>query len=71
MAVPEINLPNLSEHPVWQILQEELTTLLDELTGDPKYSDHMTLIRALLVHPQCIRVEQLYFIPQMRPWLTQ
>lgn len=55
MAVPEINLPNLSEHPVWQILREELTTLLDELTDDPKYSDHMTLIRALLAHPQCIK----------------
>jgi len=69
MALTEITLPNLSEDPVWQILQEELSNLLDELTEDPKYRDHVILIRALLAHPQCLKVEQLYFVPQMQPWL--
>jgi hypothetical protein len=70
MAVTEMTLPNLSEDPLWQILHEELSNLLDELTEDPKYREHVTLIRALLAHPQCLRAEQLYFVPQMRPWPT-
>jgi hypothetical protein len=68
MAATEMTLPNLSEDPLWQILQQELINLLDELTEDPKYREHVTLIRALLAHPRCLKVEQLYFVPQTRPW---
>ena len=41
---------------------------LHELTEDPNFNDRVTLIRAPLAHPQCLKVEQLYFVPQMRPW---
>jgi hypothetical protein len=43
MAVTEMTLPNLSEDPLWQVLQEELISLLDELTEAPKYREHVTL----------------------------
>jgi len=36
------------------MLQEELTTLLDDLLGDPKYTDRVILIRALPAHPECL-----------------
>ena len=54
MAVTVMSLLNLSEDVVWQMLQEELTTLLDDLLGDPKYIDRVILIRALPAHPECL-----------------
>jgi hypothetical protein len=64
MVVTGITLPNLSEDPVWQILQQEFIALLDDLTGDLNYIDRVLIIKALLSHPECLHVEQLYFIPQ-------
>jgi hypothetical protein len=70
MATKELTLPNLSEDPLWQILHAELSVLLADLDDDPKYKERMTRIRGLLAHPQCLQVEQVYFVPNLRPWPT-
>ena len=70
MVVTGITLPNLSEDPVWQILQQEFIALLDDLTGDPNYIDRVLIIKALLAHPECLQVEQLYFVPRKRALLV-
>ena len=70
MATKELTLPNLDTDPLWQILKEEMSLLLTDLTDDPKYKERVSRIRALLAHPNCIQVEQVYFVPQERPWPT-
>jgi len=67
MATTQMTLPNLSEDPLWQILQEEFSVLLTDLTDDPKYQKRVARIRELLSHLQYLQVEQIYFVPQMRP----
>jgi hypothetical protein len=64
MTAIEIDLPNLGTDPMWQSLQKEVTSLLDDLKDDHKYKDRVTFIRQLLADPQFLRVEQIYFITQ-------
>ena len=59
-----MTLSNLSEDPLWQILEKELSLLLTDLADDPNYTERVRLIRGLLAHPQCLHVEQVYFVPQ-------
>jgi len=70
MAAKQIVLPNSSTDPFWEILQEELWTLLADLSDDPKYGKRVTLIRALVTRPQCVQAEQVCFEPDKQPWPT-
>jgi hypothetical protein len=63
-------LPNLSEDPLWQVLHDELSLLLVDLGSDPKYKERVRYIKTLLADPRFLRVEQVYFVPEMRPWPT-
>jgi hypothetical protein len=66
MFTPEIVLPNLSTDPLWMLLQEESSLLLADLGNDPKYSERVMYIRALLAHPRFPQIEQIYLLPQMQ-----
>jgi hypothetical protein len=70
MAESQMVLPNLSEDPLWQVLQRELALLLVDLGSDPKYKERVGYIKTLLANPRFLRVEQVYFVPEMRPWPT-
>lgn len=70
MATTELALPNLSEDRLWQVLQEEVSALLTELSEDPKHQVRVTRIRVLLAHPQCLQVEQIFFAPHMLTWAS-
>jgi hypothetical protein len=70
MAVGQMILPNLSEDPLWEVLHQELSLLLVELGSDPKYKDRVVFIKTLLADPRFLKVEQIYFVPEMRPWPT-
>ena len=50
MATKELTPPNLDTDPLWQILKEEMSLLLTDLAGDPKYKERVNRIRALLAH---------------------
>ena len=69
-ATKEMTFENLCEDPIWQILQKQLSLLLTDLANEPKYKERIIRIRALLAHPHCLRVDQVYFVPQIRPWPT-
>jgi hypothetical protein len=68
MAVSQMVLPNLSEDPLRQILHQELAQLLVDLGTDPKYKERVVFIKALLADPQFLKVEQIYFVPELKPW---
>jgi hypothetical protein len=70
MAQDQMVLPNLSEDPLWQVLHDELSLLLVDLGSDPKYKERVRYIKTLLADPRFLRVEQVYFVPEMRPWPT-
>ena len=68
MDTGETTLPNLSTDPLWQILKEESSLLLAELADDPKYKERVRRISILLAHPEFLQVDQIYYVPKMRPW---
>jgi hypothetical protein len=55
---------------MWQVLHQELSLLLVDLGSDPKYKERVGYIRTLLADPRFLKVEQAYFVPEMRPWPT-
>lgn len=71
MAKPGMVLQNLSEDPLWQVLHEELALLLADLGSDPKYKGRVGNIESLLADPRFLKVEQVYFVPEIRPWPTE
>jgi hypothetical protein len=70
MAPGEVVLPNLGEDPLWQVLHQELSLLLVDLGSDPKYKEQVGYIKSLLADPRFLKVEQVYFVPERRPWPT-
>jgi hypothetical protein len=70
LATGEMVLPNLSEDPLWQVLHQELSLLLVDLGRDPKYKERVGYIKTLLADPRFLKVEQVYFVPKIRPWPT-
>lgn len=64
MIRTEMVLANLSTDPMWQLLQEELSLLLNDLDNDHRYGNRVMRIRKLLAAPQSLKVEQIYFVPQ-------
>jgi hypothetical protein len=63
-------MQNLSENPLWQAVHQELSLLLLDLENDPIYKERVSYIRTLLANPRFLKVEQVYFVPELRPWPT-
>ena len=64
MVKTEMMLANLNTDPMWQLLEEELSFLLNDLANDQKHGKRVMRIRKLLAAPQFLKVEQIYFVPQ-------